>query len=305
MAKTALVTGGHGFMGRHVARAIASQGIEVIAIGHGSWSEGEWRDWGISRWHTADVTIGTMFRHAGTPDTIFHCAGSGSVGYSLTNPYQDYQRTVETTLAVLEYMRTVGHQPSLVLPSSAAVYGIASKQPISTDCQLLPLSPYGLHKKIAEDLCRSYGRHFGTRCAIVRLFSLYGAGLRKQLLWDACVSVTQGNATFGGTGAETRDLLHVDDAAALLVMAAEQSAHDCPTVNGGTGEAATIRDIVDTIVDELRGSARAQFSGAARSGDPQHYQADVVKAHGWGWQPRFGWREGVRSYARWFQDGAR
>lgn len=299
------MTGGYGFVGRHVARALARQGSEVVAIGHGTWAEEEWREWGISQWHTADVTIETLFRYADKPSQIFHCAGSGSVGYSITNPYQDYQRTVATSHAVLEYARSVGHHPSLVLPSSAAVYGIASRQPISTDCQLAPMSPYGMHKKIAEDLCRSYGRHFGVRCAVVRLFSVYGAGLRKQLLWDACVNLTRGNATFGGTGGETRDLLHVDDAATLLVNAAEHASYDCPAVNGGTGEATTIRDIIDTIADELCGSARVQFSGTARPGDPQHYQADVAEAYELGWRPQHAWREGVRSYARWFQDGAR
>jgi UDP-glucose 4-epimerase len=305
VAQRALVTGAYGFVGRHVARALANQGFEVIAIGHGTWAEEEWRDWGISRWYAADVTIETLFRYAAKPDKIFHCAGSGSVGHSISNPYQDYQRTVETSHAILEYMRTVGHPCSLVLPSSAAVYGIASKQPISSDCELLPVSPYGVHKKIAEDLCRLYGRHFGIRYAVVRLFSIYGLGLRKQLLWDACARLSQGDATFSGTGAETRDLLHVDDAAALLIVAAEHASHDFSAANGGTGEATAIRDIVNTIAEELPGSPRPQFSGMARPGDPQHYQADVTEAREWGWQPQHAWQDGVRSYARWFQDGAR
>lgn len=90
---------------------------------------------------------------------------------------------------------------------------------------------------------------------------------------------------------------------ALLIVAGEHSSHDFSAANGGA--APVIRDIVNTIADELLGAPRPQFSGAARPGDPQHYQADITKAQEWDWQPQHAWQDGVRSYARWFQDGTR
>lgn len=302
--QTALVTGAYGFVGRHVARRLAAAGYAVTGLGHGGWSREEWRRWGIGEWHSADVNVDTLITYAGEPDLVFHCAGSGSVAFSMAHPYQDYQRTVSTTLSVLEFMRL--HQPKarLVIPSSAGVYGVVERLPIATDTPLRPLSPYGLHKKMAEDLCASYARHFGLQAAIVRLFSVYGIGLRKQLLWDACVKLSAGGASFGGTGRETRDWLHVDDATSLMLCAAEHATPDCPVVNGGSGAAVEIQDIVATLAAELGVPEAPSFSGHVRPGDPTHYLADIAEARAWGWTPERAWRDEVRAYADWYRSGA-
>jgi UDP-glucose 4-epimerase len=177
--------------------------------------------------------------------------------------------------------------------------------PIAVDDPLNPASPYGLHKKMAEDLCRAYGRHFGVRSALVRLFSIYGVGLRKQLLWDACGKIGGGDPTFGGTGRETRDWLHVEDAAALMLHGAHHASVACPVVNGGTGEATPISMIVNAIAEDLGVDESPRFSGASRPGDPTDYQADISGALAWGWTPTRRWRDEVRAYTQWFKEGAR
>jgi len=302
--KNALITGAYGFVGRHVARAAARQGYLVRGLGHGAWGRDEWREWGVSEWHSADVTLETLLTYSGEPDVIFHCAGSGSVHFSMTHPYQDYQRTVATTLSMLEYLRVHAPQARLVIPSSAGVYGVADKMPIAVDDRLNPLSPYGMHKRIAEDLCRSYAKNFDIRCAIVRLFSVYGIGIRKQLIWDACQKMAGGNFQFAGTGAETRDWLHVEDAASLMLMAAENASGACPVVNGGVGEAVEIRAIVERVASRLRTPEPPAFSGQVRGGDPVHYQADIAGALAWGWKPERELMTELDAYVDWFVGGA-
>jgi UDP-glucose 4-epimerase len=162
-----------------------------------------------------------------------------------------------------------------------------------------------LHKKLSEDLCRSYGRHSGVRSALIRLFSIYGVGLRKQLLWDACNKIANGDFSFAGTGAETRDWLHVEDAAALMIQAANHAAADCPVVNGGAGEATSIASVVGAIAKAFGNHQPPTFSGISRPGDPIHYQADISEALAWGWSPKRRWQDEVPAYVRWFQDGAR
>jgi len=304
VADFALVTGAYGFLGRHVARALAAQGFHVIGIGHGNWAHDEWRRWGVAEWHTADVTVETLTIYAGEPNLVFHCAGSGSVMFSMTHPLQDWQRTVGSTLAVLEYLRVQQPQSRLVIPSSAGVYGMASHMPISTSAVLKPSSPYGMHKKIAEDLCRSYAQHFGVRSALVRLFSVYGIGLRKQLVWDACSKLKKGVAHFAGTGKETRDWLHVEDAVQLMLTAARHASIECPVVNGGEGLAVSIREVVELIAARLGTSALPVFSNELRAGDPTHYQADVSEALAWGWAPQRDRKSEMNAYVDWFADGA-
>lgn len=303
MVKTALVTGAYGFIGRYVARRLTRDGWRVIGLGHGSWTREEWQKWGVAEWHSADITLETLITYASEPDVIVHCAGSGSVGFSMTHPYQDFQRTVATTLAVLEFARLYAPQARVAYPSSAGVYGVVQKLPIAETDPLSPASPYGVHKCLAEGLCESYARHFDISVAVVRLFSVYGPGLRKQLLWDASQKIMNGQNGFFGSGEEVRDWLHVEDAASLLITAADHASTGCPMVNGGSGVGVTVREVLTELFDCFERADTPNFSGAARSGDPVGYVADISRPKHWGWQPSIGWKDGLRDYVAWFRGG--
>lgn len=304
MTARALVTGAYGFLGRHVARAAAAAGWEVHGLGHGAWARDEWRAWGIAEWHDGDVTLDTLEAHGRDPDLIVHCAGSGSVAFSMAHPRQDFARSVATTLDTLEYIRLHCPRATLVLPSSAGVYGQVDTLPIAVTGPLRPISPYGMHKKIGEDLTRSYAATFGINAAVVRLFSVYGPELRKQLLWDACRRLSQGEVSFGGTGDEQRDWIHVEDAAALILGAATAASSVCPVANGASGVGVPTRHIVEALARLLGTGLQPQFSGEVRAGDPPHYIADVAEARDWGWRPRRTLDDGLAEYVAWFRDQA-
>lgn len=299
-----LVTGAFGFLGRYVSRSCARDGHKVRGIGHGSWSQPEWSEWGLSEWHESDVTLDAIVSYAGEPNMIVHCAGSGSVGFSMSHPGQDFDRTVVTTRDVLEYVRIYRPQARVVLPSSASVYGDAQAMPISEMSPLRPMSPYGIHKQMAEELCLSYARYFGVSVAIVRLFSLYGIGLRKQLLWDACMKLSRGTAIFGGTGQETRDWLHVEDAARLLLAAGQAASSSQLIINGATGVGVPTCRIIEDIANAFRGAEDMQFSGVSRLGDPAHLIADTNKVQGLDWRPVKVFEVELAHYIKWFKEGA-
>jgi UDP-glucose 4-epimerase len=296
-----VVTGANGFLGRHVARAFSLRGHTVLGIGHGKWSREEWALWGLSGWYCADVTLQALEKHAGSPLVIVHCAGGGSVSLSIDDPIADFERTVVTTAHVLEYVRTAAPSCRVVYPSSASVYGTVAKLPIREDCYTSPISQYGVHKLMAEQMVASYARQFGTSTAIVRLFSVYGCGLRKQLLWDACRKFANRDRVFMGTGEEVRDWLHVEDAAELLLAAAEHASPECPTVNGGSGVGTTVRDVLVYLSNCLSETDQAPvFSGAQRAGDPSRFVADTNASKAWAWSPKRHWKEGVEQYVAWW-----
>lgn len=302
MTDRVLITGAHGFIGRHVARRFAESGRYVVGLGHGSWSPEEVRLWGLSEWHSGDISFDSLENAGSSPDVIVHCAGSGSVGYSLTHPFQDFQRSVGTIAATLEYMRLRAPEARLVYLSSAAVYGQRSADdPIPEQAPVEPMSPYGLHKMVGESLCRMYGAQYGVSSVVIRFFSVYGCGLRKQLLWDACTKASRGDVEFGGTGEETRDWLDVTDAAELVFRSFEHASPGRPVVNGGTGQSVSTRTVLDELFCSLGVQSKPKFSGVVRAGDPKHYRADVAIAQQWGWLPKVGWREGVRAYSEWFR----
>jgi UDP-glucose 4-epimerase len=296
-----LVTGAYGFLGRHVARLLGRQGHTVIGIGHGDWPQHEWESWGLSAWHSAGVDLPELRQHAENPSTIIHCAGGGSVAFSVTDPLADFDRTVVSTAHVLEYIRMYAPSCHIVYPSSASVYGTVETVPIPEECPPAPISQYGTHKLMAEEMVSSYARQFGTSASIVRLFSVYGCGLRKQLLWDASSKLSRNDYLFMGSGDEVRDWLHVEDAAALLVRAADHASADCPVVNGGCGVGVTVRDVLQHLCVSLRKKdAAISFSGVRRTGDPSRYIADCNAARAWGWEPKRSWKQGVEEYAVWW-----
>ena len=298
---TVVITGAHGFLGRHAARTFAGRGYSVVGIGHGNWPRAEWESWGLSDWHQADVTRESLRQFAGAPHAILHCAGSGSVGFSVAQPFEDFQRTVATTAHVLEYVRLDSPATRVVYPSSASVYGRAEAFPIHEDCQLAPIAPYGAHKRMAEELLAFHARWFHVAVSVVRFFSVYGCGLKKQLLWDACRKLTAGDRVFMGTGDEIRDWLHVDDAAELLLLAIEQASPECPIANGGTGEGVRVRDLLNSLAQSLCPSRPSvEFSGVASSWDPECYIADPTRAISWGWRPQRQWRKSVAEYVAWW-----
>lgn len=305
MTRSVLITGAYGFIGRYAARRWAQAGWQVRGMGHGGWSRDDWDAWGVHQWHSTDVSLDALITYAGEPDLIVHCAGSGSVGFSVGHPYQDFQRSVQTTIAVLEYMRLYAAHARLVMLSSAAVYGLARDLPIAESTQLRPVSPYGVHKLLGEELCRSYARQFGLAVAIVRFFSIYGIGLRKQLFWDACMRLSRGEDQFGGTGEERRDWLHVTDAVELLWVAAQQASKSCPALNGGMGRSTSVRAALALLAGAFPGGITPRFSGAPRPGDPDHYEADMTSAHALGWRPAVELANGIEQFADWFKAGAK
>jgi len=297
--KSVLITGAAGFIGRYVAKEFSSQGYEVVGMGWGKFPDHVL--WGVSTWHECEVTLETLCAFANTPDVIVHCAGGSSVGYSVEYPRQDFCRTVDATSYVLEYMRLHSPDSKLVYPSSAAVYGQVNVVPILEDIELSPISPYGSHKLMAEQLCQMYARQYHLSIAIVRLFSIYGEGLRKQLLWDACQKLSQGDRTFFGTGEEIRDWLHVHDVSKFLMVAKTYADSSCPIVNVGSGEGVKVRDILNHLSCALGHNEVIEFSSQPKAGDPNAYIADISKIDAWGWQAYIDWHQGISDYVIWYQ----
>ena len=298
--KIILITGAHGFIGRHLALFLSNQGARVYGVGHGSWDKTEWKSWGLLEWHTCNITLDNLILHGSIPDIIFHCGSGSSVPFSISNPMQDFEKSLNSTVAVLNFMRLKCSSSRLVLLSSAAVYGDTKNGPISENEPLNPLSPYGLHKKIKEELCVFYSKLYKLNIAIVRFFSVYGPGMRKQLLWETCNSLLKEQKIFSGTGLETRDWIHIHDVVSLLILASNYSNTKVPIINGGTGKATAVKDIVNLLAKIFK-FPQPKFSGIERKGDPLHMQADIANVKSWAWIPKYSWDNGVKEYAEWFR----
>ncbi|SEH30234.1 NAD-dependent epimerase/dehydratase family protein [Magnetospirillum fulvum] len=299
-----LITGAAGFLGRHVAAYFARAGWQVLGIGNGRLSPDEQAEIGLARWLQSPIeaaALGTLFAEGGVPDVVVHAAGGASVRAAFEDPEADRRRTVGGTQSLLEALRRWAPAARLVLPSSAAVYGNDHPNPIPEDAQPAPISAYGRHKLEAEELCLAAARDHGQPLAIVRFFSLYGAGLRKQIFWDLWNKMAGGGRiVLGGTGDETRDFLHVWDAAQLLFHLADHAKAHRPTiVNGGTGHATTIRDAARQLERACACDTEIVFDGHSRPGDPVDLVAAIDRLAATGYRHRIHFADGLADYAVW------
>jgi UDP-glucose 4-epimerase len=303
MLNSVLITGGYGFLGRAVARRFKQQGFRVIGIGRGRWAPEEACAHGFDFWLDAGVTLSSLMTLREPFELIVHCGGNGSVGFSLTNPLEDFYKTVQGTAHLLEFMRLSCAKALLIYPSSAAVYGSKPDRAIKESDALEPISPYGAHKKIVEELLASYSKNYGIRVAVIRFFSIYGPGLTKQLLWDASMRLRAAKdlpAVFWGTGDETRDWISSDDAAALI-SAVSHLEEQFTILNGGSGRRTTVRDTLTLLNQALGMGGAFEFNNRVRDGDPRYYHANIEFATALSWTSRVSLESGIQGYANWLK----
>lgn len=307
MTVKAVVLGAAGFIGRHTCSRLARLGIEVHGVGHGRWTEDAWSKWGIVRWSDCSIDKESLDSAVGDdrPQLYVHCAGGSAVSESYASPLADFHRSVSTTAALLEHVRNQsGARARVVLTSSAAVYGDQGDVDLTETSTRSPVSPYGFNKLSAENLCDSYARFFGVDVSVVRLFSVYGEGLRKQLLWDALNKLSRGESEFFGTGNELRDWIHVEDAATLLCAAALAPQAHFDVFNGGHVKATT-REVLSRLAAQFDISTQPRFTGTAHTGNPRRLTAECGHAHRQlGWRADIGLEQGLARYAKWFRNHA-
>lgn len=300
MTQTGWVIGGAGFLGTALSEALIRREWRVGGVGRGHNKVGE------RFWLPGDVSealLEGLERETGLPDFVFHAAGSGTVAGTSANPDRSRSDTVESVSIILRFLDDRGANTRFVYPSSCAVYGQADLLPTPESAPRRPLSLYGSQKAEVEDLCVRAHRNDGVKASLLRYFSIYGPGLRKQLLWDVAVKLHSGDPVLrlAGDGTEARDFLHIDDAIELAIKAGTTQSNGQIILNGGTGRAASISEIAQRMIDRLAPDTELVFTGVKREGDPNTYVADMTKAkEELAFEAAWTWEQGVDSYCEWF-----
>lgn len=298
--KYVIVTGVAGFIGRYTAKHFFENGWQVIGIDTSTPENAPlsilFKYYSLS---LPDESLHNILKEY-QPAALIHCAGRASVGFSVTDPSADFYSSPVLTFELLNSLRLYAVKCKFILISSAAVYGNPITLPVSETSPANPISPYGFHKFQCEQICMEFARVYGLKTASVRIFSAYGAGLRRQVLWDICrQAIITGQLKLQGTGKESRDFIHAVDIVSALNIVLEKSPMEGETYNLATGRETTIQELGKLILNALNLDISIEFDGAIPAGNPLNWRADISRLQSLGFSPMVTLEKGVANYSEW------
>jgi UDP-glucuronate 4-epimerase len=201
---------------------------------------------------------------------------------------------------LLEAAAAHGALERVVYASSSSVYGDRVAIPMREDARPEPVSPYGVSKLAAEQLCYLYFVNFGVPTVSLRYFTVYGPRQRPDMAFTRLVEALAGGGEFElyGDGSQSRSFTYVSDVVAATVAAMERAPRGA-VYNVGGGTEATVREVIDAL-ERISGRTLALRELPAAPGDVKRTAADTTRIRGdLGWQPRTSLEDGLRAHWEW------
>ena len=296
-----LVTGGGGFIGSNLVRALLERGDEVRVLDNFSTGnranlagldievvEGELRSY--ERVHNAVRGV----------ETVFHLGALGSVPRSVQDPLTSNAVNVDGTLNVLLAARDEGVR-RVVFSSSSSVYGTRRELPVTEDQAPDPLSPYGVAKLAAERYCVSFSRVYESfESVVVRYFNVFGPRQSALSQYAAVIplfitAIAAGEPVrIDGDGEQSRDFTYVSNVVDGTILAAAAAGASGQIFNVAASAPASVNHVADAIGRILGRPVEKQFA-PPRAGDIRDSWADIERAReAFGWEPTVGLEDGLR-----------
>ncbi len=277
-----LITGGAGFIGRHLANRLAALGHNVRVIDDLSAGEKESLDKRVlfTRGDVRDQPkLWTLLHDI---DVVYHLAAKVSLPQSVLYPREYNDVNVGGTVALMEAMRAIG-APRIVMASSGTIYGDQKRQPV--DENVLPdlRTPYAVSKLASEHYIFTLGRHFGIQAVALRIFNAYGPGQALPPAYPPVVPqllnriLQGGSVVVFGDGRQTRDYVYVNDVVDALIAAGQMDGLDGEVINIGSGVETSVNELIG-MIEEVVGRRAHVLYNEERSGGVRRMVADVEKA---------------------------
>lgn len=307
MPTRSIVTGAAGFIGSHLTEALLAAGHRVVGIDAFT----PYYEPAIKRANIAASSLHPNFELLPADlneldldeilqpgDVIFHLAAQPGVRQSWGEGFPEYSRhNVEAThrLLAASSRRKVAR---VIFASSSSVYGDAPL-PMDEDGPLHPVSPYGLTKRTAEELCLLYWRNFGVPVVPLRFFTVYGPRQRPDMAFNIFIrAIVEGTPLpLYGDGTQRRDFTYVDDVVAVLLAAAERAEPGVP-INVGGGSAISVREALAMLERSLAKRALLE-PRPAPPGDARDTEASVDRLAALGAPVQVGIEVGLQQQVAW------
>ncbi len=294
-----LIIGSEGFIGSHLIDFFLLKGFEVIGVDLLEQSRLPISYYQLN--HEHDTLSVVLNQHSF--DYCINAAGNGDVNLSVSNPEQDFKSNTFFTFQILEGLRLYNANCKFLYISSAAVYGNPEKLPISETDSVKPISPYGWHKLLSENICKEYFELYNIQSAIVRPFSVYGPGLKKQIFWDVFnkSSNQDEHLELWGGGQEARDFVFIDDLVVAIDLILSQTHLNAEKFNIASGEMTLINDAVNLLLKNLDIKKTIVFNGQTHKGNPIQWKANISNLLNLGYKPSVKIEQGISNLAVWLK----
>ena len=302
-----LVTGCAGFIGSHLTERLLRDGFDVIGIDcFTDYYPREYKDKNIKnaledeRFTLIEQDIRSMDAF---PDAnyVFHQAAQAGVRKSWGRDFEIYARdNILATQRLLEYYKDCEIK-KFVYASSSSVYGDC-ELPMKETRMLKPVSPYGVTKLAAENLCYLYYENYGVPTASLRYFTVYGPRQRPDMAIHLFVRaiLNREEITVYGDGNQTRDFTFVDDVVEANLLAAMSSSQG-EVFNVGGGTRISVNELIK-IMENVTGRRAVVKYIEKQKGDVKDTLADADKIGKLGWKPKVGIDEGIRRFVEWYEE---
>jgi UDP-glucose 4-epimerase len=293
--KKILIIGSKGFIGSHATTYFLAQGLDVLGCDVVV-------DYIDKKYILVDATnanFHSIFQKY-TFDFCLNCSGAASVPDSIINPFRDYTLNTYNVFKILDAIRQYQPNCTFINLSSAAVYGNPKQLPVKETDELNPMSPYGLHKMQAEEICKEFHTIYGLKTACLRIFSAYGEGLKKQLFWDLFQKMKNASEILlFGTGDETRDFIYISDLLFAIECVMKNADADHNIINVANGESFKIKDVAHLFASFFSTKKRIIFNNKVKEGDPLNWKADNQILLRLGYRNKISIQTGLEKYYDW------
>ncbi len=306
----ALVTGGAGFIGSHIAATLAARGARVrviddLSTGHLENLEEIGGDFDFIQASMASETA--LARALEDVELVFHEAAIPSVPRSIENPRETHTACVDATFSLLATAREKKVR-RVVYAASSSAYGDQPTLPKQEEMLPDPLSPYAVAKLVGEYYAQVFTRVYGLETVSLRYFNVFGPRQDPSSQYSGVISrfisalLSGDRPVIYGDGEQSRDFTYIDNVVAANMRAAETEKGIGQVINIANGERITLNQLLDEL-KSLTGKSEVQADyQPARSGDVRHSLADITRARELlGFEPRVELREGLQLTIDWWQ----
>lgn len=253
MKKIAVVTGGAGFIGKHLARALLEEGYEVKIVDNLSGGKREKVPKGAVFFEQDVNNTGALITIMKDAALVFHLAALPRVQYSIEHPIEANMANVNGTVSMLKAAQEAGVK-RVIYSASSSAYGDQTIMPLAENMSANPKSPYGLQKYIGELYCRVFSEVHGLSTVSLRYFNVYGSGASAEGAYALAIAKFLQQRSLGrpmtitGDGLQTRDFTHVRDIVRANILAARSArVGKGEVINIGTGQNASIAHVAELI----------------------------------------------------------